>query len=99
MKSTIASMQRALDLAGHINHSTLEAFLIKLETSGLKVEAHSVKDHCLEVQSFGTSRLKGRLKRLIRSSALSLSTRIARNLFVYHCGAICSPADRLDIAS
>jgi SAM-dependent methyltransferase len=91
MRTTGASLQRTLDI-GHINAYTPESFALLVQTAGLEVLDARLFDHGVDVHAFGGSRLKGQLKRTIRSGLLSLSPTWASRTFTYHFGVLCRPA-------
>jgi len=73
---------------GHINAYTPEHFLILLQTSEMNVVDLRLFDHSLEVQALGSSRLKGRVRQIIRGTALRIHPLMASRIFCYHCGAL-----------
>ncbi len=89
-RTTHGDLQSSLDI-GHINVYTPQSFSLTLATSGLRVIDLRCFDHSVAVHAFHTSRLKGHLKRAVRSSLLSVSQDLAPRVFTYHCGALCEP--------
>jgi SAM-dependent methyltransferase len=81
------AVQSALD-TGHINAYSPEYFLVLLQTSGLDILDLQLFDHSLEVHSFGTSHVKGRMRMAVRRAMLRVSPVLASRLFCYHCGAL-----------
>ncbi|MBK6467895.1 MAG: hypothetical protein IPF96_14310 [Rhodobacter sp.] len=70
--------------------------MLKLETSGLKVLDHQLFDHSFAVQSFGGTPARAAMKMTLRR--LGLLAGIGSLFLSYHCGALCVPAAKLDIA-
>lgn len=95
--TSMAKMQASLDI-GHINAFTPESFRLTLETSGLRVVAFEVFDHSKDVYRFHSSATKALVKSVVRRGLLSLSPTLATRLLCYHVGALCVPAEKLDIA-
>lgn len=91
MRTNYKAMQETLNI-GHINAYTPESFLLTLATSDLTVEALNVFDHSDAVHGFHTSKVKGRLKGLLRRTALRANPTLATRIFTYHCGALCRPS-------
>lgn len=84
-------LQPSVD-TGHINLYTPESFLLLLQTSGLQVECIELFDHSLEVLSFPSAPLKGRILKLARRALLRINPILASRVFTYHCGALCRVA-------
>ena len=74
----------------------VESFLLRLETSGLSVVDHCLRDHSQAICRHANPALSAWLKSGFRTGLLWAVPRIARQLFTYHCGAICRKAPKLD---
>jgi SAM-dependent methyltransferase len=91
VRATRDSLQRTLDI-GHINAYTPESFSLLVQTSQLELLDSQLFDHSVEVHAFGGSRLKGQVKKAIRSTLLAFSPQWAGRTFTYHFGVLCRPA-------
>ncbi len=94
-RTTWKSLNTTLQI-GHINQYDRHGFVLKLETSGLKVLDHQLFDHSFAVQSFGGTPARAAMKMTLRR--LGLLAGIGSLFLSYHCGALCVPAAKLDIA-
>jgi SAM-dependent methyltransferase len=96
LRTTLPALQDSLNI-GHINAYTLESFVLKLETSGLKVKRIQLMDTSFAVKAFGRSAWKAAIAHALRRGALFLNEGVASRLFTYHAGALCEAAEKLDI--
>jgi SAM-dependent methyltransferase len=88
LRSSAAALQTSLNI-GHINAYTPESFALTLATSELEIEDFALFDHSLELLTFGTSALRGRLLKAVRSALLKTNSTLASRIFCYHAGALC----------
>jgi hypothetical protein len=94
-RTSWTALNRSLQI-GHINAYDLHSFLLKLETSGLSVIDYKVFDHSPAIHRFTRSPFKAfALTWLRRAGSIG---NIGSNIMTYHCGALCRPAAKLDIA-
>ncbi|SIT81452.1 Methyltransferase domain-containing protein [Yoonia rosea] len=96
-RTRISNLQNSLSLAGHIKAYSLESFLLKLETSGLKVLHHQLNDHSPEIFAFQNGSIVAKVKRRVRGLALKFVPGLAQRLFTYHCGALYTAALKMNI--
>ncbi|OCK58348.1 class I SAM-dependent methyltransferase [Bradyrhizobium sp. LMTR 3] len=85
-------LQRSIQLSrpyGHLNFYTLETFENLLSTAGLSPLSVTTFSNSADYEIFLSGPFLGRAKHFVRSSALKLLPRLAPDLFVYLCGALC----------
>lgn len=87
-RTTVGSLQTTLNI-GHLHPYTPESFALELCRAGLPPQAFRLFDHSIEVHSWHGGRLRGRIKQILRRTALGLSPFLASKVFCYHVGALC----------
>ena len=95
MRTSQASLNVGLQI-GHINVYDRNSFLLRLETSGLRVIAAQVFDSGFAAYKMRSGLPKAMLKFLVRRAALWSG--IGPLALTYNCGALCEPAPKVDIA-
>jgi ubiquinone/menaquinone biosynthesis C-methylase UbiE len=93
-RTTFSSLQSTLNI-GHINAYSPQSFALTLATSGLDIVDLQYFDHSVDALAFHSSRARGVMKRLLRSTLLGLNKNLAAKLFTYHYGALCSTSQLL----
>jgi ubiquinone/menaquinone biosynthesis C-methylase UbiE len=88
LRTTVRTLQISLDI-GHLHPYTRESFALVLACAGLEPSQFRMFDQSLAVHIFASGKIKGRIKRAIRSMLLSLSPRAASRILCYHTGALC----------
>jgi SAM-dependent methyltransferase len=96
LRTTFSRLQDSLNI-GHVNAYTLESFVLRLETSGLRVKELRLVDTSYTTKAFGRSAWKAMVSHALRRGALFLNEMAASRLFTYHAGALCEAAEKLDI--
>lgn len=73
---------------GHINFYSTATFR-NILAEQFEIGAIEVFDHNVDLIGFNRSWISGRMRKLLRSTALGVAPAIAQQVFVYHAAALC----------
>jgi SAM-dependent methyltransferase len=89
----LGNLRRSIRISGpygHINFYTRYSLENLIKTTGLTVDRLMVFTHDLAYEQLVSGDLKGRLKHLVRKTALRAVPDLAQRTFVYMAGVLCS---------